>query len=144
MTTKTSQCNYCAFNLTEDQSTIATERHIEEKYKTLRNLIDAPKKPRKIFVGGDDDKTETCFINSPNWVRRKENIHCPDRIDNSLSLQTALDLREARLANKLAEKANKRAEDANRTALAARIWAIIAAIIAMIAIIVPYIIPPPQ
>ena len=129
------QCDYCAFNYTEDQSTLDSERDVENKYKVLRKLTGAPKKPRKISIGGCDDKTESCFVSSPYWVRKKENIHCPDRIDNSLSLETALDLREAR-------KANEHAREANRTALSAKTWAIIAAIIAAIAIAAPYVISP--
>jgi hypothetical protein len=130
MTNNFTQCDFCAFKLTEDQSKAAYTRLIENKYRTLREAKKAPKKTRNIFVGSSDDKTETCFIDSPMWEKRKDNIHCPDRLDNSLSLETALDLREARMAN--------------RTALNAKIWAIIATIIAIIAMILPYIIPPPK
>jgi len=126
-TNQKSQCDYCAFKLTEDQLSPTTAKAIEEKYNIIRNAKGAPKKSRNIHVGGDDDKTETCFIDSPLWAKRKQGVHCPDRIDNALSLETALDLREARLANEMARHANKIARDA-------KIWAIIAAIIAAIAI----------
>jgi hypothetical protein len=170
MSTFTTQCNYCAFRLTEDQSTEAKARFVETKYATLRGAVNAPRKSRVITVGIGGprvDKTETCFIDSSTWVKREENIHCPDRIDHTLSLETALDLREARKANLLAEEAikradssnsiadraskaaeesnslaersNKLAEVANSTALDSRIWAIIATIIATIAIAMPYI-----
>lgn len=139
-----SQCDYCAFKITEDQSILDANRNVEEKYSVLRSLSGAPKKPRIIHIGGDDDKTETCFINSPYWVRQKENIHCPDRIDNSLSLETALGFRLTELANKRAEEANSLARDANSITLATsestrreirkdRIMTIIAIIIAVIA-----------
>jgi len=131
------QCDFCAFKLTEDQSTKARVSLIESKYRAIRQVRNAPKKSRNIHIGGEDDKTETCFIDAPAWNKRKENIYCPDRIDNSLSLETALDLREARKANKLAR-------DANRVALSAKIWAIIATIIAAIAIAAPYVISPPK
>ena len=135
MTNNQLQCDFCAFKLTEDQSTAANDRLIETKYRTLRGIKKGPKKTRIIHVGGNDDRTETCFIDSPMWDKRNENIHCPDRLDNSLSLETALDLREARVANRTAREANVTARDA-------KIWAIVAAIIAAIAIILPYINPP--
>jgi|GEM_PF-5321468 len=130
MSTFTNQCQYCAFRLSEDQTTEAKARFVEDKYRAIRGAKDAPKKPRDIFIGGDDDRTETCFIDSPAWTKRKDDIHCPDRIDDSLSLESALALREARLSNILARAANN-------IALDAKIWAIIAAIIATIAIIIP-------
>jgi hypothetical protein len=134
---KQTQCDICAFMLTEDQSTIAKTRLIESKYRTIREAINAPKKTRHLSVGGLDDRTETCVINSPMWLKRKENVHCSDRVDSGSSLETALDLREASEANKLAREANV-------TALSAKIWAIIAAIIATIAIAMPYLLPPPK
>lgn len=122
------QCDFCAFMLTEDQSTIANARLIETKYRTIREAENASKKTRHIHAGGNDDKTETCFIDAPMWTKRADNIHCPDRIDRALSLETALDLREARTAN--------------RTALHAKIMAIIATLIAIIGMILPYVISP--
>lgn len=116
MSTFTNQCRYCAFKLSEDQSTDAKARFVEDKYSTIRGAKDAPQKPRTAFVGGNDDRTETCFIDSPIWIKREDDVHCPDRIDNSLSLETALDLRESRLANKLAEEAITRADSANSLA----------------------------
>lgn len=127
------QCDVCAFMLTEDQSTNALARLVESKYRTIRKATNVPKKTRHAHVGGNDDRTETCFIDAPMWVKRADNIHCPDLIDRTLSLETALDLREAR-------KANEFARDANRVALSAKIWAIIAAIIATIAIAMPYLV----
>ena len=123
--------------LTEDQSTNALARLVESKYRTIREAKNAPKKTRYVHVGGNDDRTETCFIDAPMWAKRADNIHCPDRTDKTLSLETALDLREARNANELAS-------EANRTALSAKIWAIIAAIIATIAIATPYLLRPPR
>jgi hypothetical protein len=147
MSTKTLQCDSCAFLLREDQSTIEAAERVEAKYRAIREAEGAPRKPRRIHVGGDDDKTETCFIDSPTWPRRNEDIYCPDRIDSTLSLEIALDLRNAGSAlaraddaNALAEDANRLAMDANRIARDAKIWAIIAAIIAAIAIIAPYVI----
>ena len=97
-TNQKSQCDYCAFKRTEDQSTLGAERRIEEKYKVLRSLINAPKKPRKMFIGGYDDMTETCFINSPNWPRKKSSqTHCNDFIENNLSLPDALKSRETKM-----------------------------------------------
>ncbi len=121
---KTTQCDSCAFKFIEDQSSKSTARHIENKYQSLRNTKGAPKKTRNIHIGGNDDKTETCFIDSPIWLKRNENIYCSDRLDNALSLETALDLREARLANARARKADCKA--------------LIAIIIAIIAIIISY------
>jgi hypothetical protein len=129
MSTFTKQCQYCAFKLSEDQTTEAKARFIEDKYSAIRGIKNAPQKPRHIFLGGNDSRTETCFIDSPTWIKREEDIHCPDRLDNSLSLEAALALREARISNKFARDANKMAFDA-------KIWAIIAAIIATIAIII--------
>lgn len=117
---KKTQCDYCVFKYTEDQSSIEKDHDVEGKHAILRSLPGAPKRPRKTFVGGDDDKTETCFINSPNWpLVQKSQIYCCDFVDEVLSLETALDLREARRAN--------------MTARCAQIVAIIAAIIAAIA-----------
>jgi len=139
-----SQCDSCAFKLTEDQSTLEADRRIEEKYKIFRNLNGAPKKPRIISVGGDDDKTETCFINSPLWPTKANNIYCPDRIDDCLSLETALNIRMASMGVDIAREANLVAKEANSIALATdkavrrevrkdRIIAIAAIIIAIIA-----------
>lgn len=144
MTTEQTQCDSCAFKLTEDQSTRVKDELIESKYQAIRGTKNAPKKSRNIFVGGDDNKTETCFIDSPTWDNRKENIHCPDRIDNALSLETALDLREARKANCTAINALSIALNARNWAIAAAIIAIITAIIAATAIVAPYVIGPPK
>ena len=132
------QCDSCAFKLSESQAKLEDDVAVENKYKALRSLINSPKKPRAISVSigvkktDETDKTETCFIDSPLWPSKIKKVHCPDRIDDSLSLETAIALREARLANSLASLANLAARDA-------RIWAIIATIMAAIAIIFPYI-----
>lgn len=120
--THQSQCDSCAFKIAEDQSTIASDIAIENKYKVIRGLCGSPKKNRKVFIGGGDDKTETCFINSPLWPSKAGSVHCPDRVDNCLSLESALSMRNAVAAN--------------RIALDAKTWAIIAAIIATIAIVI--------
>lgn len=132
MSTFTNQCQYCAFKLSEDQSTEAKALFIEDKYRAIRGVKDASQKTRNIFAGGDDARTETCFIDSPTWLKREDDIHCPDRLDNSLSLEAALALRESRLSNNLARAAKSIAFDA-------KIWAIIAAIIATIAIAIPMV-----
>jgi len=137
MTINQTQCDSCAFKLTEDQSTKVKAELIESKYQAIRGAKNAPVKSRNIFVGGDDDKTETCFIDSLIWAKRKENIYCPDRVDNALSLETALDLREARNANSIATNALSIARNA-------KYIAIIAAAIAAIAIVCPYVIGPPK
>lgn len=120
------QCKYCAFKLSEDQSTKAKALFIEDKYRAIHAVKNAPKKSRTVFAGGDDDRTETCFIDSTTWNNRKDDICCPDRIDNSIPLESALALREGRLSR--------------RTAQDAKIWAIIAVVIAVIAIAAPYFI----
>jgi hypothetical protein len=149
-TNQKTQCDSCAFKRTEDQTTLDAERRIEEKYKVLRNLNDAPKKPRIISVGGDDDKTETCFINSPLWPTKAKEIYCPDRIDDCLSLETALNIRVASMGVDMAREANRIADEqltsARESASSARsssasaskqaLWARWAAIIATIAAII--------
>jgi hypothetical protein len=94
-----SQCDYCAFLHLEDQSNILSERAVEEKHSVLRNLIGGPKKTRKISVGGDNAKTETCFINSPNWTPSKNNqTHCDDFRDNKkFSFSDAMRDRDAKI-----------------------------------------------
>ena len=42
MTTFTKQCQYCAFKLSEDQSTDAKALFIEDKYRAIRGVKDAP------------------------------------------------------------------------------------------------------
>ncbi|MBK8133416.1 MAG: hypothetical protein IPK48_12205 [Gammaproteobacteria bacterium] len=98
---------------------------IEKKYKVLRDLPNAPKKLRAITMGiGVEgvNKTETCFINSPLWPSKVKDTYCPDRVDSCLSIESALSLRNANAAN--------------RIALDAKIWAIIAVIVAIIAIVI--------
>lgn len=97
-----SQCDYCAFKHTEKQSTLDAEHEVEEKYSILRNLIGTPNKNRKISVGGDDDRTETCIINSPNWLMNKTTqTYCDDFIDNSISRSDALKSRDTILLSKV-------------------------------------------
>jgi len=108
---KKSQCDYCAFLYLEDQSNIRSERDVEEKYSVLRSLTDAPKKTRKISIGGDDAKTETCFINSPNWTPSKNNqTHCDDFIDNNIPRPDALKSRE----NEIAIRSLARGQDSSK------------------------------
>jgi len=119
------QCDSCAFRVVEDQSTLESDIAIENKYKVLRGLPNAPKKLRAITMGVGVEgvnKTETCFINSPLWPSKVKDTYCPDRVDNCLSIESALSLRNANAAN--------------RIALDAKFWAIIAAIIATIAIVI--------
>lgn len=118
------QCRYCAFKLTEDQSTEAALKFVEEKYQAIRGIGGAPKKSRAIFVGGADERTETCFINSKTWKTRNKEAHCRDRIDSALSLESAVALREVRASNQIA--------------FDAKVWAIISAIIATIAIAISW------
>ncbi len=137
MSTYATQCDSCIFKLSESQAKLEDDIAIENKYKALRSLKNSPKKPRVVSVSigaektEETDKTETCFIDSPLWPENAKTVHCPDRIDNCLSLESATALREARLANSLASSAN-------RSARGAQIWAIIAAIVAAIAIAFPY------
>ncbi len=150
MKIQTTQCDHCAFKITEDQSTYYKDRFVAAKYDAIRATKNAPEVRRKLHLGlGDTDnnnKTETCFLNSSLFTLNKDNIYCPDRVDNVVSLETALDLREAREANAIASKAAATARDANAiaskaaaSARDARIWAIMAAIIATAGIAIPYI-----
>lgn len=119
------QCDSCAFHVVEDQSTLESDTAIDNKYKVLRGLPNAPKKLRSVTMGFGVEgvnKTETCFISSPLWPSKVGGTCCPDRVDNFLSLESALSLRSASAAN--------------RIALDAKIWAIISAIIATIAIVI--------
>lgn len=125
MTIKTSQCDHCVFKLIEDQSTPDSEKSVEDKYQAIRGAKGAPIKSKNTFIGGVDARTETCFIDSIVWEKRNENIHCPDRVDNALSLESALTLREAKSANLVAREARR----------IAKIALIIAAIATMIAAI---------
>lgn len=132
METKTTQCDSCAFLHIEDQSTYENDRNVEAKFVALRGTVNSPQKPRHIFVGGNGDRSETCFVDSSIFKRDRKTVHCSEHIDNALSLSEAVTLRESRSANSLARSANLTARDA-------RIWAIIATIIATIAIAFPYI-----
>ncbi len=110
------QCDSCAFKMTEDQSTLASERYVDEKYKVLRNLIGAPKKPRKIFVGGHDNRTETCFINSPNWPMNKgTQTQCDDFEGNNVSLLAALYSREMKFPTKPLHEAKSKKNNARNS-----------------------------
>ena len=122
-----SQCDSCAFKISESQASLADNLAIDKKYEILRNLKKSPKKLRAVSVSigtiktDETDKTETCFINSPLWPSRAKKIYCPDRLDNCLSLEAALSLRSASNANRIASDA----------ALWAK-WAVLIAIIAAI------------
>lgn len=146
MTTNESQCDSCAFRRVEDQSTLESDAAIENKYKVLRSLSGAPKKPRSVtwYVGVvGENKTETCFINSPLWPTKVKDTHCPDRLDDCLSLETALSIRMASKHVELASEANRiAAEDLATAKLSASNafeqarWARWAATIATIAAII--------
>ena len=115
---------------------------VEKKYQILRSLENAPNKPRAISVSidiektDDTDKTETCFINSPLWPSKVKTVHCPDRIDNCLSLEDALNFRHSSAANKLAEEANSTATRALTVAKREARIAMIAAIIATATLVI--------
>lgn len=99
MATNKSQCDHCVFKIIEDQSSIESAENIEEKYTLLRNLKNAPKKSRIISVSntGENDKTETCAANSPNWPQQEKiNTYCQDFIENNISLADALQIKEMR------------------------------------------------
>lgn len=117
------QCDSCAFKVTESQVELEDDVAVEDKYKVLRSLINAPKKPRVIdaSIGGEKteetDKTETCFINSPLWPIKAETDHCPDRVNSAFfSLETALSLRQASEAICIAREAVEIAKDEARFA----------------------------
>lgn len=104
-----SQCDYCAFKTTEDQSSLMVAVNVEDKYKTLRGAKGAPKKPRIAHASntGEGDKTETCAANSSNWPQQpKKDTYCTDFIENNISLEAALSLREARMAHGTSKKNN--------------------------------------
>ena len=105
MTNKT-QCDYCAFLLIEDQSTTEKDNLVEEKYTVLRKLKGAPRTIRHMHAGNvhnpENNRTETCIINSKSWVKNKTSVYCKERIDNNLSLSEALALREAQKGSLIA------------------------------------------
>ena len=137
----TSQCDSCAFKILESQAMQEDDIAIEKKYQILRELDNAPKKLRalSVSIGGkktsNTNKTETCFIDSPLWPSKAKQIHCPDRIDECLSLEDALSFRHSSAANKLAEEANSTALRALSVAKREARIAMIAAIIATITLI---------
>jgi len=122
-----SQCDSCVFKLIESQANQEDNLYVDKKYEVLRNLKNSPKKLRAISasIGGEKtdytDKTETCFINSPLWPSKAKEIYCPDRVDDCLSLETALSLRASSEANRIASEATLWAK-----------WAVFIAIIAAI------------
>ena len=137
----TTQCDSCAFKLSESQAKLVDDIAVENKYKALRSLMGSPAKSRAISLSigvektAETDKTETCFIDSPLWPEKAKTVHCPDRIDKALSLEAALCLRSSSEANSIAKKALDVArKDASSARLSAR-WAMWAAIIAVIAAI---------
>lgn len=115
------QCDYCAFYVKENQSTFQEAENVEARYKILNKLSGYTKHhiPRHMIVSvgspGPEDETTYCLIKSKYWKTRKE-VYCEDNMSTSFSLETTLDLREARLANKLAEESNKRADASNSLA----------------------------
>ena len=139
MTTHTLQCDSCAFKITEDQSTLESAVAIDKKYQVLHGLSDAPKKLRIIsasFGVPGDDKTETCFINSPLWPTKAKETHCPDRVDDCLSLEIALSLRMSCEANRIATEDLAAARSSAASAFEQSRWAKWAAIIATIAALI--------
>ncbi len=150
MTIHKSQCDSCVFRVVEDQATLESAVTVDSKYEALRKLNGAPKKLRIMSVGGDDDKTETCHINSPLWPTKAKDTYCPDRLDDCMSLETALSIRLASKGVEIASEANRIAAEqltaARESASSARSsataaatqarWARWAAIIAMIAAII--------
>jgi hypothetical protein len=134
------QCDFCAFCVVEDQSTPESDIAIENKYKVLRGLSGAPKKPRVIDMalglGSETNKTQTCFINAPLWPTLAKTTHCPDRLDASLSLAEALAIHKADTAIAITREQATVAREQAVVAHDAKIWAIIAVIIATIAAII--------
>jgi hypothetical protein len=134
-----SQCDSCAFKIIEHQTTPESEIAVENKYKALRALNGAPKKPRIVSMSlgiAGDDKTETCFINSPLWPTRVKNTYCPDRVEDCLSLENALSLRISSEANRIATDDLAIARSSAVIAREQARWAKWAAIIATIAAII--------
>ena len=142
MKNHTFQCDSCAFKITESQASLEDDRAVEKKYQVLRSLENSPKRPRAIFVSfgiektDDTDKTETCFIDSPLWPSKVKKVQCPDRIDDCLSLEDALNFRHSSAANKLAKEANSTASRALTVAKREARIAMIAAIIATVTLII--------
>lgn len=142
MKNHTSQCDSCAFKISESQANLGDDRAVEKKYRVLRSLENAPKKLRAISVSlgaektDDTDKTETCFIDSSLWPSKVKKVHCPDRIDDCLSLEDALNFRHSSAANRLAEEANSTASRALTVAKRGVRIAMIAAIIATVTLII--------
>jgi len=142
MKNHTSQCDSCTFKIPESQANLADDGAVEKKYQVLRSLENAPKKPRAISVSigvertDYTNKTETCFIDSPLWPSKVKEVHCPDRIDECLSLEDALNFRHSSAANKLAEEANATALRALTVAKREARIAMIAAAIATVALII--------
>jgi hypothetical protein len=128
METQTTQCDYCTFKITEDQSSYYKDRQIEAKYVALRATKNAPAFERKMTLNfGDVEKkntTETCFLNSPLFTGNKENDYCLDRINDAIPLVEALALRESRISNSIASNAVGEARKAQVVAIVAIIIAI--------------------
>lgn len=142
MTTKKNQCDSCAFKISESQASPNDDTAVENKYKTLRNLKNSPKKDRAIYVSigiektEETDKTETCFINSPLWPEDAKTIYCPDRVEDCLSIETALSLRSSYEANRIAKEAIDIARREASSACSSARWAMWSAIIATITAII--------
>lgn len=127
MKTHTYQCDSCAFRISESQAKLEDDRAVEQKYTILRGLKNSPPKYRAISVSigiektEETDKTETCFLNSPLWPSKVKVAHCPDRIDDCVSLETALKIRASFETNVIASEATRWAK-----------WAVFIAIVAAI------------
>jgi len=113
------QCIFCAFFISESQKTHKETNTVEKRYKTFHKLEGYLHKPRVIGLcfGGDpaNNKSEHCSIGSSFWATR-EKIYCLDFTDSAIPREVALDLREARSANKLALESNNLALTANKLA----------------------------
>lgn len=140
-----SQCDSCAFRIIEDQSTPESCAEVDRKYQVLHAVGGHPKKLRNLtadMVYGND-KTETCYVDSPLWPSKTRESRCPDRIEDCLSLETALGIRMTKEANLIASEAlnaarisASSASDNASAALEQARWARWMAIIATIAAII--------
>ena len=99
------------FKIEEDQSNEEKDILVEAKYNAFRKLKKSPQKARKIFVTigtpntENTDKSESCFVMSPTWLDVSNDEYCQDRMDNQISLEAALAIRESRIANSSAKRA---------------------------------------
>jgi hypothetical protein len=139
VTSNVLQCDSCAFKVVEHQTTPESDIAVENKYKALRALSGAPKKMRIVSISigvSGNEKTETCFINSPLWPTKVKETYCPDRIEDCLSLEIALSLRISAEANRIATEDLAIARSSAVIAREQARWAKWAAIIATVTAII--------